>query len=102
MTESPMNLEYNEVKKDSRHSEIPLVKLSHDLTQSDKRRRVAFYRFSQGAMRGEVAIWVVGENGDRYMIQTDNSVKLPGRTQSFEPGQTSYVRKYSVVMAGGE
>ncbi len=35
-------------------------------------KKSAFLRFSQGAMRGEVAVWIVGVDGDRYNIQTDN------------------------------
>ena len=52
-------------------------------------------------MCGEVDVWVVGEDGHRYKIQTDQNVKPPGRTQDFEPGQTLYVPKSSVMMARG-
>ncbi len=68
-------------------------------------KKAAFFRFGSDTFlsaRCEVAVWVVGEDGDRYKIQTDNSLTLPGNSLPFEPGQTLYVRKYSVVMAGGE
>ncbi len=63
-------------------------------------KRAVFIRFDQGAMHVELAVWVVGQEGDQYKIQTDNRIKLPGRTQHFEPGQTLYVPKSSVWDAG--
>ncbi len=50
-------------------------------------------------MSGEVAVWIVGEDDDRYKIQADSSIRLPGHRHLFEPGQTLYVSKSSVVMA---
>ena len=65
-------------------------------------KKAAFLRYGQGVMRGEVSIWVVGEDGDRYKIQTDSRISIDGRSTYLEPGQTLYVPKSSVVMAGGE
>ncbi len=62
-------------------------------------KKAAFLRFSQGAMRGEVAIWFVGDDRDRYKIQTDTRICIDSRTSYLAPGQTLYVPKSSVVMA---
>ena len=61
-------------------------------------KRAAFLRFSQGAMHGEVAIWIVGDDGDRYKIQANTRICIDGRSTHLDPGQTLYVPKSSVVM----
>ncbi len=48
-------------------------------------------------MRGEVAILIVGEDGDRYKIQTDTRICIDGRSTYLDPGQTLYVPKSLVV-----
>ena len=60
-------------------------------------KKAAFLRFGQGAMRGEVAILIVGEDGDRYKIQTDTRICIDGRSTYLDPGQTLYVPKSLVV-----
>ena len=63
-------------------------------------KKAAFLRFGQGAaMRGEAAVWIVGDAGDRYKIQSDTRVCIDGRSTYLDPGQTLYVPKSSVVMA---
>ncbi len=62
-------------------------------------KKAAFLRFSQGAMRGKVAIWIVGDDGDRYKIQTDTRICIDGRNSYLDPEQTLYVPKWSVVLA---
>ena len=74
------------------------MKSKNGVTES-MRKKVAFLRFSQGAMRGEVSVGIIGEDGDRYKIQTDHIIKLPDNSLDFEPGQTLYVPKSSVVIA---
>ncbi len=48
-------------------------------------------------MRGEVFVWIVGVDGDRYKIQTDTRICVDGRSTYLDPGQTLYVPKSSVV-----
>ncbi len=74
-------------------AKLKAVRISHSM------KKAAFLRFSQGAMHGEVFVWVVGTDGDRYKIQTDTRICIDGRSTYLDPGQTLYIPKSSVWLA---
>ncbi len=61
-------------------------------------KKAAFLRLSNDVYRGEVLVLVVGEDGDRYKIETDRRICIDGKRLFLDPGQTRYVLKSSVVM----
>lgn len=62
-------------------------------------KRRAFIRLHDAAVGyREEAIWVVGESGSNYEIETDKTLKLEGK-RILEPGQTMVIAKNAITLS---
>ena len=63
----------------------------------DPTRQPGLLRIEDYCSYRDEPIWIVGEEGDRWKIQTEHRIDLNGYGHYFDPGQTLIIEKSRVI-----